>query len=284
MLSMERNGVVDPTESPQAESDTDGDQTTELPTGNHPLEVAARKGFGPLSKAIDKAWHGEAIPCVSCGQLVRRTQNTCDECEQDLSARMIEKMRTHSGPWYVLEHLRPFPGVTLDRIIRQIRRGLITETSIIRGPSTDHQWRFAVETPGLCRYFGQCWKCHSEVAPSDSTCTRCRALLTYEQHEEPGHPASGDAAASHDRVLMPTSHLTALSDAVGRAGVSKAGSEWNSTPRVGGIRVTWIAGFLVVAVITLLVWISSLRQNRTSESPPPAESMVVPATTTEATT
>jgi len=278
---MERIGVVEPVESPQAESDTGGDQAPELPAGNHPLEVAARKGFGPLSKAIEKAWHGEAIPCVSCGQLARRTQNTCDECGQDLSARMIEKMRAHAGPWYVLEHLRPFPGVTLDRIIRQIRRGLITETSIVRGPATDHQWRFAVETPGLCRYFGQCWKCHNEVAPSDSTCTRCRALLTYEQHQETGHPAANTATAPHNRVIAPTPQISALSDAVGRAGVRSADSEWNSTPRVGGIRATWIAGILVVAVIVVLVWITSVRQKSTSESPPPAESMRMPATPDE---
>jgi hypothetical protein len=94
---------------------------------------------------------------------------------------MVEKMRAHAGPWYVLEHLRPFPGVALDRIVRQIRRGLITETSIVRGPSTDYQWRFAVETPGLCRYFGKCWHCHHEVKPSDTYCQGCLSHLSFEK-------------------------------------------------------------------------------------------------------
>ena len=153
----------------------------DLPPGNHPLEIAARRGIGPLSPLAGEIWHGQAEPCVSCGQLVPRGASECDGCGQDLSPAMLEKMRTHAGPWYVLEHVRPFPGVSLERIIRQIRRGLITETSIVRGPSTDYQWRFAVEAPGLCRYFGRCWHCHEEVSPSDTCCQRCLSYLSFEK-------------------------------------------------------------------------------------------------------
>ena len=100
------------------------------------LEIAARRGIGPLSPQGTQVWHGFAEPCVSCGQLVKRGASECDQCGQDLSPAMLEKMRIHAGPWYVLEHVRPFPGVSLERIIRQIRRGLITGTSIVRGPGT----------------------------------------------------------------------------------------------------------------------------------------------------
>jgi len=162
-----------------------------LPPGSHPLEVAARRGIGPLSPLGKEIWHGQCAPCVSCGQLVHRETEECDQCGQDLGEEMLDKMRAHAGPWYVLEHVRPFPGVSLERIIRQVRRGLITETSIVRGPATDHQWRFAVETPGLCRYFGKCWKCHEQVAPSDSYCQSCLSLLSFDQPR----PASPSAAA-----------------------------------------------------------------------------------------
>ena len=164
--------------TPDEPADLDLD---DLPPGDHALEVAARKGFGPLSPIVKRVWHGDAVPCVTCGQLVRRGDDRCDHCGQDLSEEMVEKMRAHAGPWYVLEHLRPFPGVALDRIVRQIRRGLITETSIVRGPSTDYQWRFAVETPGLCRYFGKCWHCHHEVRPSDTYCQGCLSHLSFEK-------------------------------------------------------------------------------------------------------
>lgn len=153
----------------------------ELPPGSHPLEVGARRGIGPLSPHGQEVWHGDAVPCVSCGQLVPRDAIECDQCAQDLTPAMLEKMRAHAGPWYVLEHIRPFPGVSLDRIVRQVHRGLITETSIVRGPSTDYQWRFAVETPGLCRYFGRCWSCHGEVSPSDGSCRNCLSYLSFEK-------------------------------------------------------------------------------------------------------
>ena len=165
--------AVEPNETP--------DSVQGLPQGNHPLEIAARRGLGPLSPLGDTVWHGQTRPCVSCGQLVRRDTIECDQCGQDLSAEMLEKMRAHAGPWYVLEHVRPFPGVSLDRIIRQIRRGLIAATSIVRGPSTDYQWRFAIETPGLCRYFARCWKCQATISAADTACPQCFAHLSFEQ-------------------------------------------------------------------------------------------------------
>ena len=55
---------------------TEGD----LPPGNHPLEVAARRGSGPLSPHAQQEWHGQARPCVSCGQLVLRNGTACDFC------------------------------------------------------------------------------------------------------------------------------------------------------------------------------------------------------------
>jgi hypothetical protein len=152
-----------------------------LPPGNHALEIAARAGFGPLSPLGKRAWHGDAAPCVSCGQLVRREETQCDHCGQDLSEEMLDKMRVHAGPWFVLEHVRPFPGVSLERVIRQIRRGLITETSIVRGPSTDYQWRFAVEAPGLSRCFGRCWHCHQQVSQADTYCRHCLSYLSFEK-------------------------------------------------------------------------------------------------------
>jgi len=151
----------------------------ELPPGNHALEIAARRGIGPLSLLGRDAWHGEARPCVSCGQLVRRDALECDQCGQDLSEQMLDKMRIHCGPWYVHEHVRPFPGVTLERIVRQIRRGVIGETSIIRGPETNHQWRFAVETPGICRFFNSCWQCQEEIETTDAHCPDCGAPLGF---------------------------------------------------------------------------------------------------------
>lgn len=202
-----------------------------LPPGNHALEVAARSGFGPLSNLAHEAWHGRAVPCVSCGQLVRRDESACVHCEQDLSDEMIKKMRQHAGPWFVLEHVRPFPGVSLERIVRQIRRGLITETSIVRGPSSDYQWRFAVETPGLCRYFGRCWCCHAPVTLSDTYCPQCLHYLSFEKPrtgaqvpaaevhtaESPAPPAAGGVTREPARAGVAASTSAIPSQAASSA-------------------------------------------------------------------
>ncbi len=226
----------------------------DLPQGDHPIEIAARAGFGPMSPIGSKTWHGEAIPCVTCGQLARRDADVCPQCEQIISPTMIEKMTASAGPWYVLEHVRPFPGISLARLARQIRRGLITETSIIRGPATNHQWRFAVETPGICRYFNRCWQCHNSVSPSDLHCRACRAFLLFDQTHLDPIPQADSPSSSTSSVLVHQQSLHELSEAIHEANRSPAPALWDAPPRVGGISASWIvAGLLAIALIVLLI-------------------------------
>lgn len=152
------------------------------------VERGAKAGIGPLSPLGIKVWHGESAPCASCGELVRRAQMRCPHCGQDLSLSMITKMQAHCGPWYVLEHVRPFPGVTLERLIRQIHRGVLTRTTIVRGPTTFHQWRFAAETPGLSKHLGVCWNCQAAVKPEDTYCRNCDVHLDRAPGELPEGP------------------------------------------------------------------------------------------------
>lgn len=282
----------------------------DLPPGNHPLEIAARKGIGPLSPIGGGVWHGETRPCVSCGQLVKRELHECDECGQDLSPEMIEKMRTHAGPWDILEHVRPFPGVSLDRVVRQVRRGLITETSIVRGPSTEYQWRFAVETPGLCRYFGKCWHCLQPVLPADTHCRACLSYLSFEKprvgddgphmdrsvagtpaatpptdHDKPKTvpsfantpaPLSSTMATRVEAVPTPSDELRQLSAAVGRADLPAHEPVWDDPPRIGGLRATWIAAGMMVIVVVVLVLVTNARSRPPVPAAPPTPGIVAP--------
>lgn len=292
--------MTQPDATTTAASDPNPDFDATLPPGSHPLEIAARRGLGPLSPLGRDVWHGQTVPCVSCGQLVHREAEECDQCGQDLREEMIERMRAHAGPWYVLEHVRPFPGVSLERIIRQVRRGLITETSIVRGPATDHQWRFAVETPGLCRYFGKCWKCHEPIGPADAYCQCCLSLLSFDQPRAAvpspaGTVPAGDSAMSGaaPRAAEPTraaarptaaanpspvpaappgsqaspaiTELSRLSAAVQNVRATSPDDLWDAPPRIGGIRATWVAAILLALVIVALLWITGAR----SGSAPP---------------
>ncbi len=212
------------------------DQAVHLgPTGLSAVELAAQRGIGPLSSLGNLVWHGEARPCASCGQLVRRSEETCGQCGQDLSPAMLEKMRTHSGPWYVLEHVRPFPGVSSERLVRQIRRGVLTRTTVVRGPTTHHQWRFAAETPVLCRYLGCCWACQAQVGESDTICPACGADLNASA--APEEIALGAAGGPR----QPTSaELVKLSAALKAAPVLQHTHRSEGPPRVGRIPAYWI--------------------------------------------
>ncbi len=179
--------VVSDTPPPAAAPDDDV-----YAPGDSALEVAARRGIGPLSAKGRAAWHGHTRPCVSCGQLVPVDCDECLDCGQDLRPDMLERMRAHAGPWYVHEHVRPFPGVTLERLVRQIRRGVLTATTIVRGPTTDHQWRFAGQTPGLSKHLGLCWKCQGRVDSLDATCRQCGIDLNGGHRLRPISPPEPD--------------------------------------------------------------------------------------------
>lgn len=246
------------------------DRQQAIGVGLHPIELAAQRGIGPLSELAAEAWHGQARPCPSCGQLVRRTASSCDLCGQDLRPQMLLKMQAHAGPWYVLEHVRPFPGVRIERLIKQIRRGVLTATSIVRGPTTFHQWRFAAETPGLSKYLGLCWRCQAAVSEHDTICLGCRAVLDGERDvfleqawsEESG-PRTETGAVSVAPVHSPESGAAGGEEELQRLRAALAARDGGRRrsrgrdPRIAGIHVGWIVGALVVILIVALavvVW------------------------------
>lgn len=269
----------------------------DLPPGNHALEIAARRGIGPLSPSGREVWHGNTKPCVSCGQLVPRDDDECDQCGQDLRERMLDTMRAYAGPWYVLEHVRPFPGVRFERLVRQIHRGVLTETSIVRGPTTDHQWCFAAETPGLSKYFGRCWHCHGQVEPTDTHCPSCLTHLDGILHAAPlpkRQVGPGRSPGQASRSLAPafwpvsrsasasdlaqttdaapqgsgtptlTQELRELSEVVGSPEVSRAAGLVEDPPRIAGLRAIWVVSALLVVFVIVLVAVVRMRQ-----APPP---------------
>jgi len=261
---------VEGQERPVTESDAPNSGTADVPPGTHPLEEAARRGIGPLSSLGQEVWHGEARPCVSCGHLVLRDQRECDSCGQDLCIEMIEKMRVHAGPWDVFEHLHPFPGVSLERVIRQIRRGIVTEASIVRGPATDFQWRFAVETPGLCRYFGRCWNCHGEASPSDTYCSHCLEYLSIEKPKatSANTPDTADTDSQSAVAEEVTTELRELSAVIGEGQLQRRESIHDEPPRIAGVRATWVALAIIAVVIASLLFVVQMRNSDHVSSSP----------------
>ncbi len=247
--------------------DSDGPIPLEPPADARPtpplnvLELAAKQGFGPLSPRGQRVWHGEGRPCVSCGHLVHRMAKTCPDCGQDLSDGMLEKMRSHAGPWYVHEHVRPFPGVSLERLIRQIRRGVLTRTTVVRGPTTHHQWRFAAETPMLSKYLGCCWVCQSAVRPNDPVCGACGVDLDGGFAPDGSAPRKGAAPAEAE--------LAHLTSALGSLPGSQRVPGQEAAPRLGRLPASWLIGILAVATLAAVVATVQLR----TRTVPPARSV-----------
>ncbi|MFH0982902.1 MAG: hypothetical protein V2A79_15375 [Planctomycetota bacterium] len=223
------------------------------------VELGARRGIGPLSPVGEMVWHGEARPCVSCGQLVRRTASRCDYCGQLLSGEMIQQMRKHSGPWYVLEHVRPFPGVSKERLVLQIRRGVLTATTILRGPSTHHQWRFAAETPGLSKYLGSCWACQATVHEDDTACPVCRQNLDSDGEEV---LIEGD-----ETLKPPAGELEQLKAAVQSAASRPRAADVPA--QIGKVPARWIVAALVVLLVAVVYFVARARTN--GRTHPPSE-------------
>lgn len=217
------------------------------------LETAAQRGIGPLSDLGRRVWHGESIPCISCGELVARSASQCDLCGQDLRQPMVDRMQAHAGPWYVMEHVRPFPGVTLERLIRQAKRGVLVRTTIVRGPTTDHQWRFAAETPGLSRFVGCCWQCQSDVKPHDRTCPSCSADLL---------PAAtaGEANPPGDSPSDVAPELAELTAALERSNEAIASHAPDDPGRIGPIRAGWVIAGLVILLIAAVFYLARIRR------------------------
>ncbi|MCH8964839.1 MAG: zinc ribbon domain-containing protein [Planctomycetes bacterium] len=231
--------------------------TTPDSEADHPLTVAARNGIGPLSARSREVWHGQSAPCASCAQLNDREAQRCAHCGQDLSAPMLEKMAKHSGPWFVYDNVRPFPGVSLERIVSLIRRGALQPTSIVRGPTTRYQWRYAIEAPIISRHLGRCWRCQATVILDDSACPECNVVLQGSYKQDQLQPPGEPPAPAEMEDLPASGELAALSEAIEQAGGAReyVHSSGSTEAPLGRAALIFLA-ITVIVVGLIVAWTS----------------------------
>jgi len=226
---------------------------------------------------------------------------------------MLRKMTQHCGPWYVLEHVRPFPGVSIERLLLQIRRAVLTPTTIVRGPTTCHQWRFAAETPVLSKYLGCCWACQANVLWSDHRCPECRrdlnggfAAIAAEADEAAGKIAAAAERAAAERAAaearragttagdgddfaapppVELGEIDRLREAVSAVILARRPLRTARPATVGRLRVSWIVGglmVLTVAAVFIVVRVRSVSSTAPGDGPAsPKPGVVTPTETSK---
>jgi len=120
-------------------------------------------------------YKGSEAPCVYCGQVIDRGADRCPHCRTSYSFAVRKASREVVGDWFYLDARNPSGrGVTFETLIKMIEKGRIRAESVVRGPTTHHDWMYAAETPRLAKYLGLCPHCFAPAKPEDTYCTTCQ--------------------------------------------------------------------------------------------------------------
>ncbi|MFO8013349.1 MAG: hypothetical protein R6X20_08595 [Phycisphaerae bacterium] len=152
----------------------------------------------PNADATDQpAFKGPEAPCVYCGKVIDRGADRCPHCRTSYSLAVRKASREVVGDWFYLDPRNPSGrGVTFETLIKMIEKGRIKPDSIVRGPTTHHDWVYAAEAPRLAKYLGMCPHCFAEAKPEDTYCTHCQLNMNE-------RPAEARPGATPDDVQDP---------------------------------------------------------------------------------
>jgi len=164
------------------------------------------------------AYKSPKAPCVYCGKVIDRGIDRCPHCRTSYSFAVRKASREVVGDWFYLDPRNPSGrGVTFETLIKMIEKGRIRPDSVVRGPTTHHDWMYAAEAPRLAKYLGMCPHCFAEARPEDTYCTHCQLNMNE-------RPADARPDATPDQVQDPY-HKPAYEMEERLAEAAKAGEE-----------------------------------------------------------
>lgn len=115
------------------------------------------------------------ILCPYCGHAQHDPADRCTACGGFFDPLSRKVSQQHMGPWFIRDSKMPFrPGCSYDVIVKQVERGRIKPTTIMRGPTTRQYWSIARNVPGVAHLLGYCHECGHRVDPKDAQCPKCR--------------------------------------------------------------------------------------------------------------
>lgn len=178
-----------------------------------PTAIAGAPGV-PLARQL----------CPYCGHLQSGAEE-CEQCKGLFEPLSRQATQNSMGPWQLRDAAKPFaPGFSFDVLKMMVARGRITSASIIRGPTTNQFWSFAIDVPGVAVLLGRCHSCRGSVSAEEYMCRACGAVLTPATDRQslglaPVVPVMPGA------VSMPAG---VVSGALGGPGASLGGASWSA--------------------------------------------------------
>jgi hypothetical protein len=138
--------------------------------------------------------------------------------------------------------------------------GLITEQTVIRGPSTRQFWTYAIRTPMVANLIGRCHSCQSKVGPSEFSCRSCGAVFTPETDRQhlglgPVRLLPGQAAPEIIAAASGVDEGGASAESPERAPLAPAGEE-RDDPAPRSRRSRRSAWLLVVPLLAVGLGVS----------------------------
>lgn len=114
------------------------------------------------------------ILCPYCGNTQPEPDDRCTQCGGYFDPLSLKITQQHMGPWFIRDRNRPFrPGASYEVIKKEIEKGRIKATTIMRGPTTRQFWSVARNVPGVAHLLGYCHACGAHCKPTDENCSEC---------------------------------------------------------------------------------------------------------------
>lgn len=137
--------------------------------------------------------------CPYCGGIAGQ-ESRCPSCRGLLDPLSRQATQNDMGPWFVRDESGPFlPGCSFQRLAAMVRRGRITPSTVLRGPTTRQFWMPAERVPGVANLLGRCHNCRAEVTHDAASCANCGASFSVPVDRQslglaPTHAIPGQAA------------------------------------------------------------------------------------------
>lgn len=110
--------------------------------------------------------------CELCGKRFKGEGKVCPECSGKSAEKGVPEQR--EGLWSLLgEGAQSQSGLSFEEVQRMVKLGEITRYSTVKGPTTNYEWKYASETPRLCRYLSICYQCGGRVETQQTFCHIC---------------------------------------------------------------------------------------------------------------